>query len=249
MQKSDSSADGPKFREHKISRTSPRRIIMFDLSQPVQNGMTIFPGDVVPEISPADYVPAPWRVASLHLGTHTGTHIDAPSHLLPDGLTIDQFDLHRFFVPGAVVLALDLDDDQPIGTDLLSGALSVLPKGGGIVIRTDWSRFWGTERYMRHPYLTPEATEALVTAGVSVVGIDALNVDSTAQYTTHVHEILLGNGVLIVENLAGLGQLEPETVYAFSFLPLYLPGLDASPVRAVAMEWPRIQQGLQKTVL
>jgi kynurenine formamidase len=69
---------------------------------------------------------------------------------------------------------------------------------------------------------------------VSLVGIDALNVDSTHQGTTHVHELFLGGDILIVENLRRLDQLQPGRVYQFAFLPLLLPGLDGSPVRAVA---------------
>ena len=68
------------------------------------------------------------------------------------------------------------------------------------------------------------------------MGIDAPNVDSTTQGTSHAHEILLGKDVLIVENLARLIQLKAGSLYQFSFLPLMLSGLDGSPVRAVAWE-------------
>jgi kynurenine formamidase len=68
------------------------------------------------------------------------------------------------------------------------------------------------------------------------VGIDAMNPDSSVQGTTHVHEILLGRGVLLVENLTGLERLEPGRLYRFAFLPLRLTGLDGSPVRAIAWE-------------
>jgi kynurenine formamidase len=64
--------------------------------------------------------------------------------------------------------------------------------------------------------------------------MDTMNPDSSVQGTTHVHETLLGCGVLLVENLTGLEQLEPGTVYCFAFLPLRLTGLDGSPVRAIA---------------
>jgi len=209
---------------------------LFDLSHRIENGMTFFPGDPKPRIEPADAASRPWRVSELHLGTHTGTHVDAAFHFFPESKTIDQYPVERFVLPGLVVRAFDLDDDQPIGVKLLANALSLLPKGGGVVIRTDWDRFWRTERYMRHPYLTSEAAKELVAAGAGLVGIDALNVDSTVQKTCHAHQILLGNDILIVENLTRLAQLNLGTVYQFSFLPLLLPGLDGAPVRAVAWE-------------
>lgn len=74
----------------------------------------------------------------------------------------------------------------------------------------------------------------MVRGGVSLVGMDALNIDLTEQATDHAHATLLGNDVLIVENLRGLHQLSPGVVYQCSFLPLALSGLDGSPVRAIA---------------
>ena len=74
----------------------------------------------------------------------------------------------------------------------------------------------------------------LIKARASLVGIDALNVDSTVQSTTHAHHSLLGNDILIVENLTHLDKLEPGRIYQFSFLPMNFSGLDGSPIRAVA---------------
>ena len=87
---------------------------------------------------------------------------------------------------------------------------------------------------MRHPFLTAEATQRMIDAGASLVGIDALNVDSTVQSTDHAHRLLLGNDILIVENLARLSALQANRVYQFSFLPILFAGLDGSPIRAVA---------------
>jgi kynurenine formamidase len=208
----------------------------YDLSHRIENGMTVFPGDPTPRIVPAGQASAPWRVAELHLGTHTGTHVDAASHYVDGGATIDQYPVERFCLLGVVVEAQGRGEDEPIDRFQLERGLSLLPRGGGLFIRTGWDRFWGTDVYLRHPYLTAEAARAVVAAGAGLVGIDALNVDSTPQATCHAHEILLRNDVLIVENLARLSQLRSETLYRFCLLPLLLQGLDGSPVRAVAWE-------------
>lgn len=210
--------------------------MIYELSQTIQHGMAIYPGDPEPRINPANAAATPWRVSELRLGTHTGTHIDAPSHFYPDGKTIGQFSLDRFILPGIVVTVLDLHDDEPIGHEVFEGALTRVPKGGAVAVRTDWDRFWKVDRYLRHPYLTTAAARFLTAAGVGLLAIDALSPDSTVQETSHVHEILLGNDILIVENLTGLAQLRPDTIYQFSFLPLRLRALDGSPVRAVAWE-------------
>jgi kynurenine formamidase len=208
----------------------------YDLSQPIKNGMPVLRGDPVPDIQVLKSIPDPWSVSALFMGSHTGTHVDAPSHFYPAGRTIDGIEIERFVVPGLVVPALGLNDDQPIGPELFEKTLSRLTKGSGVIVRTDWSDYWGTERYFHHPFLLPEAAVALVLAGAGIVGIDTPSVDSTIHETDGVHELLLGNDVLIVENLTGLAQLRPGTMYQFSFLPLLFPGLDGSPVRAVATE-------------
>jgi kynurenine formamidase len=205
--------------------------MFYDLSHPIANGMTFFPGDPPPRLQPAEAAP-PWRVTELHIGTHTGTHIDAASHFLPEGRAVDEYPVARFILPG-VVVPVAAQDDEPIGPEAFAAPL---PSGGALVIRTGWDRHWGAERYFRHPYLSPEAANRIAASGVNLVGIDALNVDSTAQGASHAHAILLGRDILIVENLARLEPLTPGRVYQFSFLPLRLAGLDGSPVRAVAWE-------------
>src|SRR5690349_6460065 len=126
----------------------------FDLSHSMENGMTFFPGDPEPRFVAAAMVPPPWRVTELHIGTHTGTHIDAPAHFLPHGKTIDQYPPERFFVPGIVVPALQYSGDEAIGQDVFAAYLPILPTRGAVLIRTGWDRYWGNEHYMRHPYLS-----------------------------------------------------------------------------------------------
>ncbi len=204
-----------------------------DLSHSIENGMSYFPGDPEPRILPANVAP-PWRVTQLNIGTHTGTHIDAASHFVPNGKTIDQYSLERFLLPGIVVPVLERNDDEPINAGAFNEYFAVLPAHGAVLIHTGWDRYWKTGRYLRHPYLLQEAVQLLVDAGVNIVGIDALNVDSTVQGTDDAHATLLRDDVLIVENLTRLHQLLPGVVYQFSFLPLALSELDGSPIRATA---------------
>ena len=199
--------------------------------------MPFYPGDPQPVIQPAaEYDSGGWRVTSLHIGTHTGTHIDAPSHFIKEGRAIDQLPLETFVLPGICVEALGLEPDQPIEEALLADTLAAIPAGGAVLFHTGWDQFWGQERYFRHPYLAETAARRLRAAGARLVGIDALNVDSTARGTTHAHEILLGSQVLIVENLRGLDQLAAGEAYMISVLPIRLVGLDGSPVRAIAWQ-------------
>nr|BBH95754.1 cyclase [Thermogemmatispora argillosa] len=195
--------------------------------------MTIFPGDPEPRIEPVEIEP-PWQVSRLLLGTHTGTHIDAASHLIPEGKTITQYPPERFLLTGIVIPLEGCGEDTSIEAEALRPHLKALPAGGAALLRTGWDLYWKSERYLRHPYLSLEAARLLVEAGASLVGIDALSVDSSVQGTQHAHATLLGNDVLIVENLTRLDRLASGVVYHCSFLPLPLRGLDGSPVRALA---------------
>jgi len=197
--------------------------------------MTVYPGDPMPRVAPFDQEP-PWTVHELRLGTHTGTHMDAARHFYPGATPIDGYPAERFVVPGVVIDVTGLGDDEPITWEMIGGAAGRVPASGAAVLHTGWDTHWRDERCLRHPYLTAEAARGLADAGVGVVATDAMNPDSSMRGTTHVHEILLGRDVLLVENLTGLEQLEPGRAYRFAFVPLRLAGLDGSPIRALAWE-------------
>jgi kynurenine formamidase len=126
-----------------------------------------------------------------------------------------------------------------------------IAKGDFVILKTGRDKFFGTSKYYLHPYLSAEGAQFLLKMGVSLIGTDALNVDPTyhdsrdcdpsaialpdeEEYGYPVHDILLGNDILIVENLCNLDQIKPVKGM-YSFLPLKLKGSDGSPIRAVFM--------------
>jgi kynurenine formamidase len=121
------------------------------------------------------------------------------------------------------VTAIDLDADDLRDT-----------RGRAILIRTDHARHWGTDDYTRdHPHLTAAAAHALVDAGVACVGIDSLNIDSTATGDRPVHSILLAAEIPIIEHLTGLDQL-PADDFRFTAVPPKIAGAGTFTVRAYA---------------
>jgi kynurenine formamidase len=203
-----------------------------ELSHALETGMPVYPGD--PEVCFATSVQdEPWHVLSLSLGSHSGTHVDAARHFVPGGPTIDEYPIERFVV-AAVVVRVRTAEDEEIGWAALAQALADPPPGGAVLVDTGWDAHWGEETMLRHPYLGGEACERLVASGIGLVGTDALNVDSTVQGTKHAHEVLLGNDVLIVENLTNLSRLSPGQVFQCAFVPLKLAAGDGSPIRAYA---------------
>ncbi|WP_119729338.1 cyclase family protein [Thermomonospora amylolytica] len=207
-----------------------------DLSVPVVTGMPVYPGDPQVEATPALTVAeAGVNVTRVHLGSHAGTHVDAPFHVDDSWPRLEDVPLDRFAGEAVVMDVRGLPPRAPIGPDLLPRGLR---PGRVLLVVTGWSRHWGTPDYLAHPYLTAETCERIVAAGVRTVGVDALSVDRTPEpgddgFSLAAHRALLGAGAVIVENLTGLDRLAGAgraEVFAF---PVRLTG-DGAPVRAVA---------------
>lgn len=124
-----------------------------DLSVPLESGMTVFPGDPEAEIGPAlaisrgDAV----NVLSLHIGSHSGTHIDAPYHVLEDGPRLDELPLERFLGPAVVADVRHLNPEDPIEWEDLAPAHGYLRSGAILLLHTGWSRHWLSPSRYRTP--------------------------------------------------------------------------------------------------
>jgi arylformamidase len=204
-----------------------------DLSHPVTTDMPVFPGD--PEVTIQDaatFDADGFRVMELHIGSHTGTHIDAPSHFIAAGDTIDHLALGHFIAPATIVSLKHIGAEGTIGKDVFHG-LDVA--GRIVVLHTGWDQYWGTDHYARHPFVSEEAAELLAAAQVAAVAIDAFSIDPTHDTIHHfpAHMALLGAGIPIAENLRGIDQITWDNPVV-SLLPLRLQAGDGAPVRAVA---------------
>lgn len=208
---------------------------MIDLTQPLSASTPRFPGDPEVRIEHLEGF-APWQISRVTMGSHSGTHMDAPRHLFPAGSVLADFDVSRFVGRGIVFDVRGTGENEPISIATLDDARERLVAGEFAFFLTGWDKFWGTDRYFNHPYLSRETAGELVSLGIGLVGIDTLSVDSTADGGSAAHEVLLGSGTLIVENLCNLDKLDPAQTYTFACLPLALADADGSPARVVA--WP-----------
>ncbi|ELK55905.1 cyclase family protein [Haloferax sp. AS1] len=204
---------------------------LLDLTRRVETGMPTYPGDPPVAVeSHADFETDGYRVSRLELGTHAGTHVDAPAHTEPDGATLDDFpaDDLRF-----TARAIDCRDAGPrgrIGPDAIPERLE--PRVDFLVFRTGWEDEWGTERMADHPALAPETARACADRGLSV-GIDALSPDPTGGDGVPAHHAILGAGLLVVENLCGLDALPTDRTFDLYVMPLRVDA-DGAPARVVA---------------
>jgi kynurenine formamidase len=213
---------------------------VIDLSHPFGDGTVTYPGLPAPvvgahltrEDSRSRYAPGyEFHIGRIDMVANTGTYLDTPFHRYADGHDLAGLDLARVVdVPGVLV---DATAVQGAGADLLDG---VDLAGRAVLFHTGWDRHWATEAYGdgTHPFVAVDAAERLVAAGVSLVGIDSVNIDDTRTGERPIHSILLAAGVPIVEHLRGLRQLAGRT-FRFTAAPPAVVGMGTFPVRAYAV--------------
>ena len=220
-----------------------------DLTHPVSPETPVHPLDMRPKLAfILSHDKDGMALSNMHLSAHTGTHMDAPYHMLADGATLGEFPVSRFVGTGVV---LDVRGRGPALTredvELATAAAGGLQAGDFALLWTGWDAHFEGPEQLRHPYLTAESAAFLRDAGVTLVGSDGSSMDSDMDFadaqigtgagaegmTFPAHLTLMGANVLIVENLRGLGELVGRRVTC-AFLPLRAMGTEGSPVRAIA---------------
>lgn len=204
---------------------------IIDISVP--NGPTqhVYPGDPPPRIEPAASIAAgdPANVSRITLGSHTGTHVDAPYHFLEDGPKLGAVPLDRM-VGECVVL--DLRGRQAVDADALRPA--PIRPGDLVLCRTDNSWRWEQCEFQRDfTYLTLDGAEVLLDRGARAIGMDYLSIERFGSTGFPVHRRVLGAGLFVIEGL-DLRAVEPGR-YTLVCLPLKFPDLDGAPARAVLL--------------
>ncbi len=218
-----------------------KRIV--DLTYTLHEGMTSFPVHWHPvvEITQLGRHGLENReTRKILLGTHTGTHCDAPRHFVPGGATIEHVPLDVFIGPARVLDLSATPDKAAVGVEELRAKLGDA-RPERVVLRFDWDRHWGTRKYYPdHPYLTDEAATWLADRGMKLLAMDTPMPDdprngSSSANDSPVHKILLGRGIILVEYLTRLSELKRPDIELI-VLPLKIKDGDGSPVRCVAIE-------------
>ena len=213
---------------------------LVDLTQPFGEGMLVLPG------MPAVVLRRITTIAidglndsKVEFASHTGTHLDAPNHVLEDTRSIDQVRLDELCGPG-VGWHVDRAGGEVITVDDLRANAPALERGDRVFIHTCRGPHFTAdhERYKMHPHLSDEAAKWLADQGAQMIAMDTLSPDLAIPlrpkgFRWPVHQILTSGGVLIVENAGNLDKVAGKR-FRVSVLPLPLEGCDASPVRIVA---------------
>lgn len=212
-----------------------------DLSVPLDEDTTVYPGD--PALFTEQHATVDgdgFNLLRLHLGSQTGTHVDAPFHTIDGGARIDEVPLRAFAGEGVVVDATGAGSRERLGWSVFAPYADLLRPGVIVLLRTGWDAQDGTPAYFDHPYLEPHACRRLLDLGVRTFLADVISLDETPtpvhpEEDLPVHHLIAEAGGVIGENFRGFGQVDWPRPFVVSF-PLRLTGADGAPVRAVAME-------------
>lgn len=218
-----------------------------DLTHPLEEGMPVWP-------TLSKFFKSVWcsleygdeaTANQLVLNEHTGTHVDAPAHFLPPGHPhhrwVDEVPVDRWVGPACLFRCDDAAPETAVAADRVlawEAAHGPVERGEIAVFEFGWWRKWAL-RPGDVPFLTgwpglgPDCVELLLERGVKAVAVDTLSPDVYGDTASPVHRALLGEGVVIVENLTNLDRVPPR--FRLSALPLKVRGGSGSPCRATAL--------------
>jgi arylformamidase len=207
---------------------------LVDLTHPVTPNMPVYPGTEPPVFTTGCSIDeVGFLEKKITLYSHTGTHIDAPAHLIKCHNTLDMLTIDHFYGP-ALMLNFDNSTAETIGVKQLEPYQDKIKTADFLLLHTGWSQYWGFERYFsKYPVLSLEAANWLSSFNLKGIGLDTISADSADTEDYPVHKILLQKNTLIIENLTNLYGLHSRQ-FDFSCFPLSFEDADGSPVRAVA---------------
>jgi arylformamidase len=200
---------------------------IYDISMTISPRMPVYPGDPRPDIQiHQDYGTGGCRVSRLRLGSHTGTHVDAPGHFIRGGVSIDRIPLKNLAGPARVV-------EVPPGEIKIEAIPADLKNGEIILFKTAVPDLSMKSGKITCSHIDIETAKRLVATGAKAVGIDSLSIESP-EGDGSVHRLLLSSSIPIIEGLV-LKDVPPGE-YFFVCLPLKIENCDGAPARAILIK-------------
>lgn len=182
-----------------------------------------------------------FRVQQFKMHAGIGTHIDAPAHCVPGGLTVEQLSLSNLLAPAVVIDVSSLAHEHYSVTvediENFEKSYGVIQPNTCVLIKTGWEKFWHDPlKYRNHhlfPAVSKEVAQLLLERNIVGLGIDTLSPDRPGEGYP-VHDLLLGSDKFIIENVANLDALPPKGAYILA-LPLKVEGATEAPIRLVGL--------------
>ena len=209
---------------------------IIDLTYPIEEGMLKFdthwhPPVSIKQLGSIDVEGRESR--KIVLGTHTGTHVDAPLHFIKNGLSVDQIPLEKLIGEITILDFSYLGENASITKEMLKER-KIAKK---MLFRFGWGKHWGQKKfYQGYPYFTKEAAEFLVSKNVELLSYDTPSPDDSrikigTEQDSEIHKIFLKNNIILVEYLANLEKIQEFEDWNISVNPLVINGGDGSTAR------------------
>jgi len=210
-----------------------------DLTHILSEKTTVYPDTVGPKFEPLNTVEEHgFAELQVTMVLHSGTHIDAPCHILANTKSLSDFPVDKFIGTAIVIPCVD---KKEIDLSYLKTLEHKIAAVDFILFFTGWQYKWNSDAYFENcPTLTPEAATWLTQFKLKGIGIDAFSVDPiisahiVTQENLPNHFILMEQEMILIENLTNLDKL-PDGIFSFQCLPINIEHADGSPVRAIAM--------------
>ncbi len=208
---------------------------VIDLTMQITPSIKVFPGSPPPSFVPwSRFDSHGYDSEAMFMSTHTGTHVDAPSHFVPGLASIDRIPAGRL-VCNAILIKAPKGANQLVEREDLSK--EKIQQGESVVISTGWEKRSAKRNYMtQNPGLSADAAKYLARKKVNVVAIDGPSIDAGIDAKFTAHNILLSHNILVVENLCNVDKIATTNRrFTLVLSPLKLAGATGSPARVLAI--------------
>jgi arylformamidase len=205
--------------------------MIYDVTVPISNTMPVWPGDPAVRLTSKSHAAKDGshtvRLNTIEMGSHTGTHMDAPCHMIEGGKALSDFPLDTLVGPATVI-------ELPAVREIGRASLETFDWNAveRVLLKTENSKHWRDGKfYEDFVYLEPGGAGFLAERGVRLVGIDYLSIDKFQSESHPSHFVLLKQNIVIIEGL-DLSSV-PAGQYTMFALPLNLQNTDGAPTRVI----------------
>lgn len=209
---------------------------VIDLTHKIYTAMPVYPGTEAPTIyKSTTLIEHGFEESKISMCSHTGTHMDAPAHMLSNAHYLEDFHMENF-IGKATILDFSDSNKKFIDVNMLEQHEDTIKKVDFVLLKTRWDKYWGQNEYFENfPALTEESAKWLCGFNLKGIGIDTISIDSMSSIFFPIHNIIMSKNILIIENLTNLEKVTMK-YFLLSVLPLKYIHADGSPVRAVAID-------------
>ena len=210
---------------------------VIDLTHTIKENMPVYPGTEPPSLTAANsYAVDGFKETLLRMFSHTGTHIDPPAHLYPDGKTLDAFPAEQFVGRALVVDCTAYGEGEAIPLSAITRYGHRAEAAEFLLFSLGWDEKWGTDGYFGdYPCLSDEAMDYILAKDYKGIGFDVIGLDPIADTAlVRHHRLFAEKNILNIENLTNLRACGEE-LFTFVCLPLKWENSDGAPARAIAI--------------